>query len=277
MVQRQPVVPPLLLPLARPPETIESASQAPVVNHAARLGFKFRQKREVIYSFEANSYAEGAECRSPPPSKKATGISKRRSSGRVTDAMLDSERQRLIALLASATDEAVQGIFPLIEAAVARPVRAQSGVTNGDAQTAQHIKQVGKNCTERRCRNGKLKLPVLPPGLHWPRKKYKVESRRSNITICEFLRSEWKPLIAAGYGELRWLRIKDREAARAIDKYERMNKKTGQRRQLPAELHFLREREVTDLMVAQGISGADARLLGTLAGRARRGKFRATI
>jgi hypothetical protein len=189
----------------------------------------------------------------------------------VTDAVVDSERRRLIALLASAPDETVQGIFPLVEVAVACPARFPSGVTNEESPAAQHFRQVARNCSERRCRNGKLGLPVLPLGLHWPRKKYKVESKR-DVTICEFLRSEWKSLIDAGYGELRWLRIKDPEAARAIDKYERVNKKTGQRRQLPAELHFLREREVTDLMAAQGITGADARLLGTLAGRARRGK-----
>lgn len=252
-------------------EAVESGSQAPTVNHGAHLGLTFQQKPKVIYSFEANSYAEGAERRSPPPSKKARRNLKGRSPETVTDAVLDSERQRLIALLASATDETVQGIFPLIAAAVARPAQSESVVRNGGALAPQHFRKAGNGCTERRCSNGKLKLPALPPDLHWPRKKYKFESKRG-ISICEFLRSEWKHLIEAGYGELRWLRIKDPEAARAIDKYERVNKKTGQRRQLPAEIHFLREREVTNLMAAKGVAVADARLLGTLAGRARRGK-----
>jgi hypothetical protein len=130
----------------------------------------------------------------------------------------------------------------------------------------------GKQCVERRLRNGKLELPKLPSGLKWPRKKYAVAHRRDGVSICEFLRAEWKPLIEAGFGELRWLRRKDATAARAIDKFERVNAKTNERQRLPADIHFLRESEATNLRAAHGVDGRDARLLGALAGRARRGR-----
>src|SRR3954453_5053541 len=116
MVQRQPRTPPLLLPsLAPDPTTLEPDTQAPSVNHGSQMGLKIRRKREVIYSFEPCSYAQGAERRSSPPSRKTPRNSKGRSPEIVTDAVVDTERRRLIALLASAPDETVQGIFPLVE------------------------------------------------------------------------------------------------------------------------------------------------------------------
>jgi hypothetical protein len=141
-----------------------------------------------------------------------------------------------------------------------------------EAVRSEQFKLISKTCTQRRCRNGKLKLPKLPPNLSWPSKKYSKERRKRGVNIVEFLQEEWADLIEAGFGELRWLRLVDRSAARAIESYERGGK-TGPRRRLPKKLRFLTEREVTDRKLALGWDAlrVDPRLLQTIAGRLRRG------
>jgi hypothetical protein len=122
-----------------------------------------------------------------------------------------------------------------------------------------------------RFNNGKLKLPRLPPGLTWPKKRYSQERRKHRITIESFLRSEWLPLIKAGYGELRWLRMVDVSAVRAITYFQRLDK-NGTRKRLPSELRFLTEGEVTDRTLASAPVAAlttDPRAMAAIMARAR--------
>jgi hypothetical protein len=248
--------------------------KTPFVKHAADTSAKTGSKREVVYVFKRSSYSAVVERRSSPPSKKKNNKPEERPPETMAEADVDLKRQRLIALLTRAPQHTVRKILPIVEAELTRgqpkPPCAKHVVI--PMVYGRAFGSVGKQCTERRLVNGKLELPKLPPGLKWPRKKYEVAHRREGISICDFLRAEWKPLIEAGYGELRWLRRRDISAARAIDKYERANSKTKQRRRLPEDLHFLRESEATNLRAANGVDGRDARLLSALAGRARRGK-----
>lgn len=195
---------------------------------------------------------------------------------------MNIERQKIIALVERAPNTKLKTLATAVEAALSRrPVthRKTEKTENGSSTlagnsvtaTCSQFKSSNRTSTFRRCKNGKPKLPRLPEGLRWPSKKY--SNVHKTCTIEQFLRKEWLALIEAGYGELRWLRLRDPSAARAVAYFERFDASIGRRRQLPRELRFLTEKEVTDQKLANGLAAiaTDPRLAVTLATRLRRG------
>jgi len=207
----------------------------------------------------------------------------------LTDFELSVERKRLLALIAKVPNSELSKIFPVVEAALSGRSNAKTSNRNTSRLAAAagpevvtspahplraQFRSTDKVCNEPRFKNGKPKLPLLPEGLTWPKKRYAKERKKTGCTIEQFLRSEWSALIQAGFGELRWLRIVDRSAASAIDYLGRRVDEHGQRRRLPEDIRFLTEREITDEKLAGDLSTAmqkDPRLAVAVASRLRRG------
>jgi hypothetical protein len=178
-------------------------------------------------------------------------------------------------------DEALAEVFSAVEAALQQAARLPCAKSIGHApreevkQPLAEFRLTKQACSKTRCANGKLKhLPKLEAPLRWPTKQFSREYHRHGTSIVQFLRDEWSELVEAGYGELRWLRMVDPTAATAVENYERIDPKTKKRKQLPADVCFLRERQVTDVKLAMGLGAVkhDPRLLETILGRLRRGK-----
>jgi hypothetical protein len=193
---------------------------------------------------------------------------------------LITDRQRLVALLAQLPDEVLAATYPTIEATLKKAARRPNFKANGHRQDCATKNQLPEfrlataQCSRVRHGNGKVKqLPRLVPPDRWPNKKFNKEFRRHGISIVDFLRAEWSTLVAAGYGELRWLRMVDPSAAAAVENYERVDPKTKKRKQLPPDVRFMRERDVVNLKLAMGLDAAlpDPRLLDAAARRLRRG------
>ena len=238
-----------------------------------------------VYSLDVSCYPFGSDCRAQPLSEDH-----REMVGRplptVVDVALSTDVQRLIALIARLPSTELKNFASAVQATL----RARAADVSADApsrgsapeisQTPNKIlatrgfKASAAELRESRCANGKLKLPALPEGLHWPRKKYARENKKHGVTIEQFLRREWRPLIDAGYGELRWLRAVDPSAVSGITNYERRDPKTGKRNRLPPDLRFLTEKEVTDRKISANLAAAvksDPHLAMAMAIRIRRG------
>jgi hypothetical protein len=210
----------------------------------------------------------------------------RRPSDLMADVELSTERQRIANLIASVPDAKLRAIEAAVRVALSRDDAAATRRVHTEGAPSAHSAneaflnsardQLGgmkRASDQRRHQNGKPKLPKLPPGLKWPTKKYFVENRKNGVNIQQFLEAHWLPLIRAGFGERRWLRLVDSSAARGIENFERVDLQTGIRRRLPDHLHFLTEREVTDRRLPPGLSAvieAQPRLVEAFVHRARR-------
>jgi hypothetical protein len=209
-------------------------------------------------------YFSDEETRRQPPLIK----NKRRPSKCAARMAEANERQHLIALILNASESALEKLRPAVaELASVLEAKRTAYAPGYDFQV------LARTCAQQRKRNGKLDLPILPDGLQWPRKKYCEEHRNRGVDILTFLEKEWRSLIDNGYGEMRWLRLVDRSAARAITNFQRPLAKSNKRRRLPEHLRFLVEREVTDRKLSFGLAAfeIDPKLPETIAGRLRRG------
>jgi hypothetical protein len=253
------------------------------VNEDSTLSDAAASKEVAIYMGHLSLYVTGADRRQEPPSTKDSKKIRRRSLATMPDHSLNTARQQLIALIASVPNAKLSEVRSAIESILQRRTtksrsvhRSSNGSHGSDHSTRQLVgrqfSSAGRVSAERRWKNGKLKLPKLPRGLRWPRKKFSKERKKTGITIEQYLRNEWLPIIRAGFGELRWLRFRDESAARGIEDFERTDPGTGERKRLPDDLHFLREKEVTDRKLALGIESivSEPRLASTLVGRVRR-------
>jgi hypothetical protein len=185
------------------------------------------------------------------------------SSARPLRKIAGSERQRLIDLLVEAPDSVISKLQPALAEVLGKTQQKQSG--------GYDVNVLARTCRQPRRKNGKLKLPTLPKGLRWPEKQYGAEHRATGIQIVAFLEREWQRLVDRGYGELRWLRLVDPSAAKAVSNYRRWRAES--RQELPPHIYFLVEREVTDRKLAFGLRAVeiDAKLPQALVGRHRRG------
>lgn len=253
------------------PDGEQGAVPQECVKHQRKSTRDNAANRKVIYSSKAGSYREDTRMPAPAAFNKAKAI-KRRPEKKRLDHELIIERRRILALLAAMSDETLKDVFPDVELALMRA--AANGKVCAAAcappGTSEPFRREAIRSTQRRCKNGKLKLPKLPPDLHWPKKRFSAER---SLGIVAFLEREWAGLIARGFGELRWVRLVDSTAATAVDSYERPHRITGERRRLPAHLRLLREAEITDLKLAEGMDAIknDARLLETIVRRLKRG------
>lgn len=152
-----------------------------------------------------------------------------------------SAMKRAVVAAEKAIADALSGPRPTVRdlRRKARRVRSMAAASAALTQPKRTVAKARKGVKQTR-------LPVLPKGLSWPKNTY----RESGLDIVSFLEAEWSALIAAGYGELRWLRLRDPSAVEAIKSYER-KKPATQRRRLPKHLHFLSEREVNDRDLAR--------------------------
>jgi hypothetical protein len=247
-----------------------------LANHAVEKPCKNDQKQADLYSTKSGSY-HPRDGRPWSPSQK--DCKKIRRQPKPAEPNLISERQRLVALIARLPDEVLIAALPAIESTLHQVSRqpcakASRLAMSKTALSAAKFRGAGGECSKERHANGKLKqLPELPRHLRWPKKKYSDEFHLRGISIVVFLRERWLKLIAAGYNELRWLRMVDPSAAAAVENYERKDPETQKRKQLPDDVRFLREREVMDIKLSLSLDGArqDPRLLDAAARRARRG------
>ena len=210
-----------------------------------------------------------------------------RSMETSADVALDLERRKLLALIAGAPHSELGKIRSAVEAILSNQSTAKThdkdllgiatlGSVAKDLRGPAHqqFRSIASICDGRRSKNGKPKLPFLPAELRWPLKKYSKQHKKSGCTIEQFLQCEWSHLVAAGYGELRWLRMIDPSAARAVAYFESRLDSNGERRRLPDDIRFLTEKEVTDRKLARGLVDAikgEPRLALTVASRLRRG------
>jgi hypothetical protein len=224
----------------------------------------------IVYKVAPKSYREEQHGRPQPPHTKRTKT--RRPVYERAETNLKRERERLIALITKTSDQRLKKLFPAVQAVLTKK-RAANAVLHAKSSSRIRSKRLSVDRGETRSSNGKLMLPALPANLRWPRKRFSTEYHKHGVTIVQFLEQEWTSLIKAGFGQLRWLRLVDPSAARAVDTYERIDPRTKQRRMLPEHLRFLRERQVTDEKLARGLDEIkkDPRLLETIAGRIRRG------
>ena len=256
----------------------------PIDNHAPENPLQNGRKQTVLYQAKSSSYYP-RDGRLEPPSQKDLKMRRRPRSTPAVPTLI-SERQRLVALIARMPDEVLKEALPKIESTLQRASRQPCAKTPGGSPPAQNVgdlvfRKAARECskdagrTKDRHSNGKVKrLPALEKPLRWPTKKFSKEFHRRGISIVAFLRDEWAALVAAGYGELRWLRMVDPSAAAAVENFERRDPRTKKHKQLPPDIRFLREREVIDLKLAMGLSAAarnDPRLLDAASRRLRRG------
>src|SRR5262249_37670065 len=156
----------------------------------------------------------------------------------MADHALSAERQRLIALIANAPRNKLKKLVSAVEAALPDLSGGRASTNSSSPQRSnlrgmaarRHFDSISQPFGQRGGKNGKLKLPKLPAGLSWTTKKYSIEHRRYGVTIEEFLRDEWLPLISAGYGELRWLRLVDPSAVNALNYLKRTGAAAKKRR-----------------------------------------------
>lgn len=242
-----------------------------------------------LYSPQIVAYRPPSGLPKPPLEKEDLRQQERRSLNSVAGTELPLSRQDILLLIANTSEQDLAQVVGRLATSLAdqpncEAIESDTAQAARPAQSArilsarQQFGFTGQDFAQRRYKNGKLKLPKLPPGLRWPRKKFSKERKRTGITIEQFLRNEWLPLIEAGYGELRWLRAVDITAAHGIEDFERVDRKTGERTRLPVELHFLTEREVTNRRLVAAITDggwikSDPRLAYTIARRVHRGEL----
>lgn len=95
------------------------------------------------------------------------------------------------------------------------------------------------------------KPTALPASLDWPTETYASARHARNENIVEFLTRVWLPLIKVGAVDLRTLRLRDPSAAKAINNFrQRIDPRTGERRQLPPELDIPTKKQVNDRLAA---------------------------
>jgi hypothetical protein len=242
-------------------------------NHEVEKTCKNKQKLGDLYSTKSSSYRLGD---GRPLSPSQENCKKIRRQPQPAEPNLISERQRLVALIARTPDEVLKAALPVIESTLHQQPCAKGSrlAISRTVLSAAKFRGAAGDCSKERHANGKLKeLPDLPKQLRWPKEKYSDEFHLHGVSIVVFLRKRWSKLIAAGYNELRWLRMVDPSAAAAVENYERKDSETQKRKHLPDDVRFLREREVTDIKLSLSLDGArqDSRLLDAAARRARRG------
>jgi hypothetical protein len=270
----------------RPAHTSKTGGKTPrrpdfaqeLVKHHAEKPCGNVQKQSDLYSKGSASY-DDRDRRPQSPSQEHVKETRRQPGRKPAEPDLITERQRLVALIARMPDEALAEVFSAVEATLqqaARCAKSAGRVPRRDVkQPLAEFRLTKEACSKTRCANGKLKhLPKLEAPLRWPTKQFSKEYHRHGTSIEQFLSDEWSELVEAGYGELRWLRMVDPSAATAVENYERIDPKTKKRKQLPSDVRFLRERQVTDVKLAMGLGAVkhDPRLLETILGRLRRGK-----
>jgi tetratricopeptide (TPR) repeat protein len=136
---------------------------------------------------------------------------------------------------------------------------------------------------QQRSATGDNKNPNLPAtlpfGLRWPAETYSEAHKKRRENVVEYLRRVWLPLIRAGLVDLRTLRERDPSAAKGVDNFrQQRDPRTGQRRELPPDLHIPTKKEINDRL-AQTISAPGdrpARLDWALRARSRRDKMKET-
>ncbi len=239
----------------------------PEVKHPETENALNNLPHSFVYTFTTTSYLQPDDQRLLRPSRRITKNNEGQLRINGADCVLVDERAKLHALISEADDETVRMLSILLARTfqhVSQPKQCErSRQLRRDLKTAR---------LQHRQSNGKLLLPTLPAPYRWPKRKYSEAHRKTGVTIEQFLRTTWLDLVAAGYGELRWLRMVDRSAAMAVENYERKDAVTGLRRRLPPEIRFLREREITNGKVLSGLPSAvdDPRLYQAICTRVRR-------
>ena len=253
----------------RRPVEESGSSSSQQINDASKNPHDCAGSEDPIYTSGSKSYDGRVRRKHLPPAIPT--ITKGRPADDAADLNLNRVRDRIIALIAKTSDQRLRKSFPVVQAVLTGKSSGASFYAKPSARIRS--KRIVNKNGELRAANGKLMLPQLPSGLRWPKKTFSSEYHKRGVTIVQFLEQEWSGLIKAGYGQLRWLRMVDSTAARAVDTYERVDPQTKQRRLLPEHLRFLREREVTDVKLARGLDeiANDPRLLEAIAGRVRRG------
>jgi hypothetical protein len=105
-------------------------------------------------------------------------------------------------------------------------------------------------------------LPRLPEGLSWPTDTFSEANKAYGWDIVRYLDERWLPILEAGrergriFATRRILVARDPSAITAIGNFTRPHPKTGQRRQLPARLHFPILKEENN----QALAGETAKL-----------------
>ena len=107
-------------------------------------------------------------------------------------------------------------------------------------------------------RFGDRSLPALPPSLAWPQTTYSrsPEAERGGGGIVAYLEREWLALLQAGIATRRVLELVDPSAIRGIENFTRINRPTGERKKLPAHLHFPTLKEIHDAILASAPEAA---------------------